>query len=147
MIFRPTWCHPQYFNGGQEMFDWNRAWYPIAPLEYLNADAPNAVKLLGKRMVLWCSNQDTWIHLDYGSLEAGGSKWMTWGTNKKSIDYPIFLGTEFWPISSYDSFFLAWLIGKVVKVGSYTGLLRVVSLYKGDTYQPTSMRCLEFNYV
>jgi phenylpropionate dioxygenase-like ring-hydroxylating dioxygenase large terminal subunit len=47
--------------GGQEMFDWNRAWYPIAPLEYLNADAPNAVKLLGKRMVLWCSNQDSWI--------------------------------------------------------------------------------------
>ena len=44
----------------QEMFDWNRAWYPIAPLEYLNADAPNPVKLLGKRMVLWCSNQDTW---------------------------------------------------------------------------------------
>ena len=43
------------------MFDWNRAWYPIAPVDYLNADAPNPVKLLGKRMVLWCSNPETWI--------------------------------------------------------------------------------------
>ena len=49
-----------HLRSSQEMFDWNRAWYPIAPLEYLNADAPNPVKLLGKRMVLWCSNQDTW---------------------------------------------------------------------------------------
>ena len=35
---------------------WNRAWYPIAPLDYLHSDRPNPVKLLGKRMVLWCSD-------------------------------------------------------------------------------------------
>ncbi|CAL1160933.1 unnamed protein product [Cladocopium goreaui] len=52
----------------KEMFDWNRAWYPIAPLEYLNADAPNAVKLLGKRMVLWCSNQEK--NLWHAALDA-----------------------------------------------------------------------------
>lgn len=117
--------------GGQEMFDWNRAWYPIAPLEYLNADAPNAVKLLGKRMVLWCSNQDSWI-VD-PKLRMGRNEWLGEPKHFKSrfnIDYPIFWGTEFWPISSYDSFF-AWLIGKVVKAGSYTGLLRVVSHMKG----------------
>ena len=32
----------------EELFDWNRAWYPISPLDYLDADAPNPVKLLGK---------------------------------------------------------------------------------------------------
>lgn len=42
----------------EELFDWNRAWYPISPLDYLDADAPNPVKLLGKRMVVWCSNQE-----------------------------------------------------------------------------------------
>ncbi|CAE7877202.1 PAO, partial [Symbiodinium microadriaticum] len=40
----------------KEYFDWNRAWYPIAPLDYLHADKPNPVKLLGKRMVVWCSD-------------------------------------------------------------------------------------------
>lgn len=44
--------------GLEELFDWNRAWYPISPLDYLDADAPNPVKLLGKRMVVWCSNQE-----------------------------------------------------------------------------------------
>jgi len=40
----------------KEYFDWNRAWYPIAPLDYLHTDKPNPVKLLGKRMVVWCSD-------------------------------------------------------------------------------------------
>ncbi|CAK9090326.1 Protochlorophyllide-dependent translocon component 52 [Durusdinium trenchii] len=46
----------------KELFDWNRAWYPIAPLDYLHSDRPNPVKLLGKRMVLWCSDPEkkTW---------------------------------------------------------------------------------------
>lgn len=44
----------------EEKFNWYRAWYPIAALEALKTDAPNAVHLLGMRLVLWQDKQGTW---------------------------------------------------------------------------------------
>ncbi|WIA44126.1 hypothetical protein OEZ86_010468 [Tetradesmus obliquus] len=43
-----------------EKFNWYKAWYPIAALETLKTDAPNAVHLLGMRLVLWQDKQGGW---------------------------------------------------------------------------------------
>ena len=39
-------------------FDWERAWYPIAPLRNLDASAPSRWELLGKSLVVWQSAPD-----------------------------------------------------------------------------------------
>lgn len=35
-------------------FDWERAWYPIIPVECLDTTKPTPFTILGRRMVLWC---------------------------------------------------------------------------------------------
>ncbi|KAJ8601085.1 hypothetical protein CTAYLR_007820 [Chrysophaeum taylorii] len=40
-------------------FQWSHHWYPVMPLSYANDKRPNAFELLGKRLVLWKSNE-TW---------------------------------------------------------------------------------------
>lgn len=36
-----------------EQFDWFNAWYPVSALTALKQDAPNALQLLGMRLVVW----------------------------------------------------------------------------------------------
>jgi pheophorbide a oxygenase len=43
-----------------EKFDWYKCWYPVAALRALESDAPNAVHLLGMRLVVWKDQHDTW---------------------------------------------------------------------------------------
>ncbi|KAF6259816.1 pheophorbide a oxygenase [Scenedesmus sp. NREL 46B-D3] len=44
----------------EEKFNWYKAWYPIAALESLQTDTPNAVQLLGMRLVLWQDKAGSW---------------------------------------------------------------------------------------
>jgi pheophorbide a oxygenase len=37
----------------QNLFDWRRCWYPVALVESLHTDRPNALKLLGEPLVAW----------------------------------------------------------------------------------------------
>ena len=34
-------------------FDWFQAWYPMRPVSFLDAEAPNEMKVLGKKLVAW----------------------------------------------------------------------------------------------
>ena len=34
-------------------FDWFQAWYPMRPVSFLDASAPNEMKVLGKKLVAW----------------------------------------------------------------------------------------------
>eukprot|EP00878_Enallax_costatus_P015580 GHUV01016320.1.p1 GENE.GHUV01016320.1~~GHUV01016320.1.p1 ORF type:complete len:530 (+),score=157.13 GHUV01016320.1:235-1824(+) len=43
-----------------EKFNWQQSWYPVAALTSLKSDAPNAVYLLGTRLVIWQDKQGTW---------------------------------------------------------------------------------------
>lgn len=36
-----------------KLFDWRRCWYPVALVESLKTDRPNAVELLGEPLVVW----------------------------------------------------------------------------------------------
>ena len=36
-----------------DKFNWQKIWYPAAPVSFLETDAPNAIKILGLEMVVW----------------------------------------------------------------------------------------------
>ena len=44
----------------QETLDWERQWYPLAFVEYLDPKVPHPVELLGQRLVLWRDAQHRW---------------------------------------------------------------------------------------
>ena len=39
-------------------FSWDRQWYPVLPLSYLDGEKPTSVQLLGKRLAVWRSSRD-----------------------------------------------------------------------------------------
>ncbi|WIA38769.1 hypothetical protein OEZ86_002061 [Tetradesmus obliquus] len=41
-------------------FDWNKQWYPVAPLAQLDPSKPTAVQLLGLDLVLWRDAEGQW---------------------------------------------------------------------------------------
>jgi len=41
-------------------FDWHKAWYPMSPVDFLDPDAPNAMKLLGAPLVAWRAENGAW---------------------------------------------------------------------------------------
>eukprot|EP00878_Enallax_costatus_P007156 GHUV01007500.1.p1 GENE.GHUV01007500.1~~GHUV01007500.1.p1 ORF type:complete len:476 (+),score=90.11 GHUV01007500.1:173-1600(+) len=43
-----------------EKFNWYKTWYPVAALTALKTDAPNAVYLLGMRLVVWQDKHGAW---------------------------------------------------------------------------------------
>ncbi len=45
-------------------FQWTKNWYPISPIDYLDPNSPNSMKLLGKKLVIWKNNQDDWVVMD-----------------------------------------------------------------------------------
>lgn len=45
---------PEVSQLGEDLFDWNGAWYPVAPLTYLNAEGPNPIKRLARKLGQWC---------------------------------------------------------------------------------------------
>ena len=46
--------------GDQEAFKWDQHWYPITPVDHLDASRPNPLIILGKRMVAWRDQANTW---------------------------------------------------------------------------------------
>ena len=42
------------------VFNWYRAWYPVAVLEDLDADIPQPISLLGMNLVLWRDKNHHW---------------------------------------------------------------------------------------
>lgn len=45
---------------GQDTFDWERQWYPLGFVSYLDPRVPHAKELLGVRLVLWRDAGGTW---------------------------------------------------------------------------------------
>ena len=45
-------------------FHWTKNWYPVSPINYLDSSKPNAITLLGKKLVIWKNNQDNWVVMD-----------------------------------------------------------------------------------
>lgn len=45
---------------GDDQFDWARAWYPMTPLQFLDPDVPNPMKVLGKSVVAWRAEGGAW---------------------------------------------------------------------------------------
>jgi len=41
-------------------FSWMKQWYPVTPVSYLDTSEPTAITLLGKRLVLWREQEETW---------------------------------------------------------------------------------------
>ena len=41
-------------------FDWAKAWYPMSPIAFLDPTIPNPMKVLGKSLVAWKSEDGTW---------------------------------------------------------------------------------------
>lgn len=43
-----------------DQFDWFKAWYPMSPLQFLDPDVPNPMKVLGKSIVAWKAEGGAW---------------------------------------------------------------------------------------
>ena len=41
-------------------FKWSSQWYPVLPVSYAVKDAPNALSILGRKMVIWRSSESGW---------------------------------------------------------------------------------------
>ena len=41
-------------------FDWHKAWYPMSPVDFLDPDVPNPMKLLGRSIVAWKAEDGRW---------------------------------------------------------------------------------------
>ena len=51
-------------NASQSSFSWTKQWYPVALAKDLEADKPNAIKLLGKDLVVWKDGDSEWRCFD-----------------------------------------------------------------------------------
>lgn len=47
-----------------QKFSWTKQWYPVSIVEDLETYKPNAIKLLGKNLVLWRDNDEQWRCFD-----------------------------------------------------------------------------------
>jgi phenylpropionate dioxygenase-like ring-hydroxylating dioxygenase large terminal subunit len=56
----PPPAHAAEPAAADQLFDWTHSWYPVAALSSLNPDAPNALQLLGQRLVVWKDKQAAW---------------------------------------------------------------------------------------
>ena len=65
-------------------FSWTKQWYPVAAVEFLDANKPHAIQLLGKDLVLWRDSVGKWrcfadlcphrgVPLSEGRIEADGT--------------------------------------------------------------------------
>lgn len=45
-------------------FDWHKAWYPMSPVDFLDPDVPNPMKLLGRSIVAWKAEDGRWAVVD-----------------------------------------------------------------------------------
>ena len=41
-------------------FQWTKQWYPVAVIDSLDATRPHSIQLLGKNLVLWRDDSETW---------------------------------------------------------------------------------------
>ncbi|MDJ0714973.1 MAG: Rieske 2Fe-2S domain-containing protein [Prochloraceae cyanobacterium] len=48
----------------EQIFQWSKNWYPLSPISYLNPSIPNAIELLGKKLVIWKNNLGDWVVMD-----------------------------------------------------------------------------------
>ena len=48
----------------EQTFQWSKNWYPVSPISYLNPSIPNAIELLGKKLVIWKNNLGDWVVMD-----------------------------------------------------------------------------------
>jgi len=72
-------------SASSESFDWFQAWYPLRPTSFLDADEPNEVRVLGKKLVAyldktrgeWCVLEDSCPHrrapLSLGYVQKDGA--------------------------------------------------------------------------
>ena len=65
-IFAQTTAEIEQITAKQteQTFQWSKNWYPVSPLDYLNPSSPNAMELLGKKLVIWQNNQGNWVAMD-----------------------------------------------------------------------------------
>ena len=131
LIFHPTWCHPQYFTVVRRC---STGTAPGIPLHLWSISMP-------MRPTRWSCWGSGWC---FGAPTKTLGLWIrSWGWvemndlgNPNILSLGLILTIQFFGVLNFDLYpamtlFFAWLIGKVVKAGSYTGLLRVVSHMKG----------------
>eukprot|EP00752_Nemacystus_decipiens_P010518 g9366.t1 len=50
--------------GSEELFDWNKQWYPMLSLKDTDPSRAHAVQLLGKDLVVWRDKEERWTCFD-----------------------------------------------------------------------------------
>lgn len=51
-------------DASQKRYSWTKQWYPVALARDLETHKPNAIKLLGKDLVLWKDGDSEWRCFD-----------------------------------------------------------------------------------
>jgi hypothetical protein len=44
----------------EQTFQWEKCWYPVIPIDYLDKTRPTPLELLGKNLVIWCDASGAW---------------------------------------------------------------------------------------